>query len=321
MTTSELLIPEQAAGRRLDLVVQELLGPDFSRAQIQRLLRQGRVTIAGAQARPSQKVKPGQKVAVDIPEPEPVDLVPEPMDLDILFEDEDIIIINKPPGLVVHPAPGHARSTLVHGLLHYCGSLSDVGGKQRPGIVHRLDKDTSGALVAAKTHLAHRGLVAAFAAGHVQKQYLALVWGAPPLRGGSESGIGRHPVDRKRMSSRARNRKPAQSRWRVVRYFKAGVSLLRVDIHTGRTHQIRVHLSEAGFPVVGDSMYGGRRRRKLQELPQPAAKAIKEAGRQLLHAVHLGFRHPLKEMPLNIQAPLPLDFRNVLRACLEYENA
>jgi 23S rRNA pseudouridine1911/1915/1917 synthase len=231
-----------------------------------------------------------------------------------------LIVVNKPPGLVVHPAPGHSQGTLVHGLLHHCqGGLAGVGGKLRPGIVHRLDKDTSGALVAAKSDLAHRGLVASFAAGKVDKTYLALVWGAPPKKGKAETGIGRHPVDRKRMSSKGRHTKPAQSRWQVTRRFKPGFSLLRVKIHTGRTHQIRVHLSEAGYPVAADATYGGKR--KQRSAPEPVAAALKKADRQMLHALALGFDHPITGQRLDLVAPLPSDFRTVLRALEEADRA
>ena len=313
----EMLIPAEAAGQRLDVVVQKLLGPDFSRAQVQKLLRHGDITLGGAPARASLRVGTGQKIAVTIPPPEPVELIPEPMGLDILFEDEHLIVVNKAPGVVVHPAPGHSRATLVHGLLHHCGALAQVGGKLRPGIVHRLDKDTSGALVAAKGDIPHRRLVAAFAAGKVDKVYLALVWGSPPETGQIESGIGRHPTDRKRMSSRGRHTKAAASSWLVVRRFAPGLSLLKVKIHTGRTHQIRVHLSEAGFPVVNDSLYGRRRGKQLP--PGPLREALHQAGRQLLHAAHLGFDHPVTKQRLEVDAPLPPDFQAVLGALQEAE--
>lgn len=301
-----------ATGKRLDVVLLELLGSDFSRTQVQRLLKQGHVTLDGAQARSAQKVSPGQKLVVNLPEPAPSELVPEPMNLDIIYEDEHLIVLNKAPGMVVHPSPGHATGTLVHGLLHHCVGLANIGGKERPGIVHRLDMDTSGALVAAKDDITHRGLVMRFAAGRVSKQYLTLVHGRPPKTGRADSGIGRHPKDRKRMSTKGRNTKPALSKWRVTRSFDEGVSLVRVSIHTGRTHQIRVHMSEAGYPVVGDKMYGGRRERKI--LPGLVGQAVKEAGRQLLHATELSFEHPVSKQNIAVVAPLPDDFRAVLRA-------
>jgi len=304
--------PPETAAQRLDVALLGLLGDDFSRAQVQRLLREGLVLVDGQAAKAAQKLRPGQAIVVRLPDPEPSELIPMAMDLAILHEDEDLIIVNKPPGLVVHPSPGHAEGTLVHGLLHHCGGLAEVGGKLRPGIVHRLDKDTSGALVAAKNDRAHRGLVARFAAGRVQKEYLALVHGRPAKRGRADSGIGRHPGDRKRMSSQGSRTKPALSQWRVCRSF-GEASLLRVNIHTGRTHQIRVHLSEAGHPVLGDQTYGARRRDAA--LPDPVAAALRQAGRQMLHAVELSFEHPISAQIIRVTAPLPADYRAVLRAC------
>ena len=320
MTDQVVKVPVAAEGRRLDVVAQELLGSEFSRSQVQRLLREGHITLDGGPARAALKVRAGQSIGVDLPEPEPTELIPQAMDFKVLFEDEHLIALNKPPGLVVHPAPGHSQGTLVHGLLHHCdGELAGVGGKLRPGIVHRLDKDTSGALVAAKSDAAHRGLVAMFAAGKVDKTYLALVWGAPSMKGKVETGIGRHPVDRKRMSSQGRHTKPAQSNWRVVRRFKAGLSLLRVTIKTGRTHQIRVHLSEAGFPVVLDATYGGRRQQR--SAPETVAAALKSADRQMLHALELGLDHPITGQRLDLIAPLPPDYRAVLRALEDEDHA
>jgi 23S rRNA pseudouridine1911/1915/1917 synthase len=320
MKAQAVKVPAESGGRRLDVVAHELLGNDFSRSQVQRLLRDGFITLDGGPARAAVKVQAGQTIGVVLPEPEPSELIPQAMDLEVLFEDEHIIVVNKPPGLVVHPAPGHSQGTLVHGLLHHChGELAGVGGKLRPGIVHRLDKDTSGALVAAKSDVAHRNLVTAFAAGKVDKTYLALVWGSPPAKGKVESGIGRHPVDRKRMSSKGRHTKPAQSQWQVTRRFKSGLSLLRVKIKTGRTHQIRVHLSEAGFPVVSDATYGGRHQRR--SAPQPVAIALQKAERQMLHALELVVDHPVSGQRLKIMAPLPWDFRSVLRALEEADRA
>ncbi len=318
MDTRYFQVSEAEAGRRLDVVALGLLGPEFSRSQVQRLIRQGCITLAGRPARSGQKVAAGQDIAVVLPPPEPSRLLPEPLELEILYEDADLVVVNKAPGMVVHPAPGHSRGTLVHGLLHHCGELAQVGGEQRPGIVHRLDKDTSGVLVAAKSDRAHRALVAAFAAGRVEKRYLALVLGSPPERGRVEAGIGRHPVDRKRMSSRARHPKPALSRWRVRERFP-GLALLEVEIATGRTHQIRVHLSEAGFPVAMDPMYRGRR--GVKRLPPPLARALARAGRQMLHARRLALAHPVSGREMEFVAPLPADFRRVLEAARECGHA
>lgn len=297
------------------MFVHRALSNDFSRSAIQRMLKQGSITVDGQTARAADKVKPGWLVEIDPPEPEPLKLTPRPMDFEVLFEDADIIVINKPSGLVVHPSPGHADHTLVHGLLHHCHDLAGVGGKLRPGIVHRLDKDTSGALVAAKTDQAHRMLVGAFASGRVEKRYLALVHGRPPLKGKADAPIGRHPVDRKRMSTAARHGKTAHTAWQRMREYGENLSLLKVAIRTGRTHQIRVHLAEAGYPVLGDRVYGGRRARR--KFDGPLGQALKQADRQMLHAVYLAFNHPTGGQRLVNWAPLPPDFRAVLAALEE----
>ena len=303
-------------GQRLDLVVQSFLGPDYSRAQVQRLLRQGMVTIEGNPAKAAQKVKQRQDIKVVLPDPVKIDLVPVPMELEILYEDQHLVVVNKPAGLVVHPAPGNYENTLVHGLLAHCGDLAGVGGELRPGIVHRLDKDTTGALVAAKNDQTHRGLAAAFAAGHIKKEYLALLCGYPPSEGLNQKGIGRHPVHRKKMSSKGPNLKPAKTTWRVTRRFKAGYSLARVRIKTGRTHQIRVHFSEMGFPVAGDPVYGRKKNPN-----DPIGQAVKKAGRQFLHAVNLVFTHPITREKIDLTAGLPPDFRAVLRMLEQVDDA
>ncbi|CAO0821002.1 23S rRNA pseudouridine1911/1915/1917 synthase [Desulfarculales bacterium] len=315
-----LKVPPEAQGQRLDQTLCQLLGAEFSRTQVQRLIKDGRVGGQGRGLEASLKLKGGEELSVELLAPEPLELKPEAMALWVLHEDQHIIVVNKAPRLVVHPAPGHLGGTLVHGLLHHCGDLAGVGGKLRPGIVHRLDQDTSGALVAAKHDQAHRTLAGAFAAGHVRKEYLALVWGQPPETGRVQTGIGRHPGDRKRMSSQGSQTKAARSWWKVVHRFPSvGVSLLRVRIATGRTHQIRVHLSEAGFPVLGDRLYGGRRGRN--KLSGAAGAALKAAGRQMLHAVSLSLDHPVTGQRLEITAPLPADFRAVLSSLLVLEEA
>jgi 23S rRNA pseudouridine1911/1915/1917 synthase len=266
------------------------------------------VTISGNPAKAAQKVKQSQDIKVIIPDPVAIDLEPVPMELDILYEDQYLVVINKPAGIVVHPAPGNYQNTLVHGLLAHCGDLAGVGGELRPGIVHRLDKDTTGALVAAKDDRTHRGLAAAFAAGRIKKEYLALVCGYPPSEGINQKGIGRHPVHRKKMSSTGRHLKTAKTIWHVTRKFEAGYSLVRVGIKTGRTHQIRVHFSEMGFPVAGDPVYGRKKNPK-----DSIGVAITKVGRQFLHAVNLAFSHPITRESINLTAALPQDFRAVLR--------
>jgi 23S rRNA pseudouridine1911/1915/1917 synthase len=250
-----------------------------------------------------------------MPPPEPVALVPQNIPLNVLFEDADIIVINKPPDLVVHPAAGHATGTLVNALLHHCGDLAGIGGELRPGIVHRLDKDTSGALVVAKTERALRGLVQQFKEGLVQKEYLALVWGCvEPRTGHIETLIGRSAHNRKKMSAQPETGRRALTDYEVLEQFTTA-AVLRVRIHTGRTHQIRVHLAHLGHAVIGDVVYGRARR---DALPAPAPDAASgPALRQMLHAHQLAFAHPRTGLPLAFTAPVPEDFRTLWRAFRE----
>ncbi len=274
--------------------------PDFSRSRIEGLVKAGFVTVNGVPAE-----KAGQKVAasdtIDVTIPPPVPAVPEPEDipLDVVYEDDDIVVVNKPAGLVVHPAPGHGAGTLVNALLHHCPNLSGIGGVARPGIVHRLDQDTSGLIVVAKSQPAMDGLVKAFASHrNVEKTYLAVCHGRPRLDAGRiENLIGRHPVDRKRMAIVERNGKVAITNWRVR---AAGVrtSLLECRIETGRTHQIRVHLASLGCPIIGDRVYGkGALDRRLDPVP----------ARQMLHAWRLALWHPVRNERMSFEAPVPPD--------------
>lgn len=298
----QLEVPGSAGGWRLDRFVTGCL-PDLSRARVQSLIQEGRVNIPGQRIRSNLRVKPGMIVEVYIPPPEPVDLVPEAIALDLLYEDGDILVINKPAGLVVHPAPGHPRGTLVHALLYHCRDLAGVGGEQRPGIVHRLDKDTSGVMVVAKNDLAMQSLAGQFKDGTIRKEYLALVAGTPPGSGTVDTLIGRNPLDRKTMSA-----KPRAGR-RAVTHFKleerlGPASLVRVCIETGRTHQIRVHFAHLGHPVLGDKQYG---RTRGTRLPVPVH-------RQMLHARRLEFKHPRHQDVRAYEAPLPADLTVVLEA-------
>ena len=274
--------------------------PDFSRSRIEGLVKAGFVTVNGVPAE-----KAGQKVAasdaIDVTIPPPVPAVPEPEDipLDVVYEDDDIVVVNKPAGLVVHPAPGHGAGTLVNAQLHHCPPLSGIGGVARPGIVHRLDQDTSGLIVVAKSQPAMDGLVKAFASHrNVEKTYLAVCHGRPRLDAGRiENLIGRHPVDRKRMAIVERNGKVAVTNWRVR---AAGVrtSLLECRIETGRTHQIRVHLASLGCPIIGDRVYGkGALDRQLDPVP----------ARQMLHAWRLALWHPVRNERMSFEAPVPPD--------------
>lgn len=291
----ELTVPPAAAGHRLDRFLAGEL-PHLSRSRVQALIRGGHVHLNRRPAKSAESVRAADVVSWEEPAARPTALVAEAMELPILFEDADLLVLDKPVGLVTHPAPGHAAGTLVNALLAHCGGeLSGIGGEQRPGIVHRLDKDTSGCLVVAKHDLAHRALAGQFADRTTRKTYLALVRGVPrPASGTIEQPIGRHLVHRQRMAVVPPPRgRSARTDYRLRRLLPAaGASLVECRLHTGRTHQIRVHLKHLGYPILGDTLYGG-----------PGTSA-----RQLLHAWTLGFNHPRTGVPLEFRAPLPPDF-------------
>jgi 23S rRNA pseudouridine1911/1915/1917 synthase len=291
-------------GARLDVWLRGAL-PDYSRARLQGLIKEGRVQVDGRPVKAAHRLAVGERISVSIPDAAPAVLRPQSIPLDVLYEDADIVVVNKPAGLVVHPAAGHADGTLANALLHRCRDLTGIGGELRPGIAHRLDKDTSGVLVAAKTETALNGLVAQFKARTVHKDYLALVWGVPrPASGAIETPIGRSRHDRKKMSAAPARGRPALTRYATVETFGALAALLRVTIATGRTHQIRVHLTHLGHSVVGDRQYGRRR-------PEPLPV---EPARQMLHAARLAFAHPRTGAPLAFEAPLPADMQSLLAA-------
>jgi 23S rRNA pseudouridine1911/1915/1917 synthase len=297
----------QLRGERLDRAVASTLS-ELSRSRVQALLEDGRVLVDGRPGRASVRLKGGEQVEVSIPPPEPAIPEPEDLPLTVLQEDRDLLVLDKPAGLVVHPAAGHARGTLVNALLHHVRGLSGVGGVLRPGIVHRLDKETSGCLVVAKNDAALRALQRAFQERAVEKTYLALVHGHPPATGRVETLHGRHPRDRKRFTGRARTGKPAVTTWRV-RTVLHGAALLEVGLETGRTHQIRVHLSELGHPLLGDALYGGTRKGDAR------VKAVQGAlGRQGLHAWKLSFSHPRTGKPVRCEAPVPRDLAEAIEA-------
>ncbi len=302
------VVGEAEDGHRLDVALAALAG--VPRAQARRWIDAGRVRLEGAPARPAQGVRAGQTLEAEPTEPVACELRAEAIPLAVLHEDGDLIVVDKPAGLVVHPAPGHPTGTLVNALLHHCGDLAGVGGVLRPGIVHRLDRGTSGVLVAAKHDDAHRSLAAQFHDHRVERVYLALVRGVPGTQDGRvERPVGRHPRDRKRMSIRSAAGRRAATVWRVRRRFaRAGLSCLEVRPETGRTHQIRVHLASAGLPVAGDPVYG-RARREIPGLARPA-----------LHAAVLGFEHPRSGRWMRFEAPLPDDLRGVV-AALERQEA
>jgi 23S rRNA pseudouridine1911/1915/1917 synthase len=299
-------VTPELVGTRLDQAVASRL-PGVSRARVRRLIEEGAVTVSGARSKPSHRLRLGELICAEIPAPVPDRLEAEPIPLDVVYEDEHLIVVNKPAGLVVHPASSHRQGTLVHALLHHCRDLSGVGGVLRPGIVHRLDKGTSGLLVVAKTDASHQALQGQFAAHSVDREYLALVRGAPRAESGSiDAPIGRHRGDPKRFTARrGRLRSPREARthWSVERRL-GEFALLRVRLETGRTHQIRVHLASVGLPVAGDPVYGGGR------------SVARELGlrRQALHAAVLGFEHPELGRRLRFEAPLPPDLARVLEA-------
>jgi len=292
---------------RLDRAIASTL-PELSRSRVQALLKDGRVRVDGRPGRASVRLKGGEQVEVSVPPPEPAIPEPEDLPLSILHEDRDLLVLDKPAGLVVHPAAGHARGTLVNALLHHVRGLSGVGGVLRPGIVHRLDKETSGCLVVAKNDATLHSLQRAFQERAVEKTYLALVHGHPPSAGRLETLHARHPRDRKRFTARAKTGKPAVTT-RRVRTVLHGAALLEVGLETGRTHQIRVHLSELGHPLVGDALYGGTRKGDAR------VKAVQtRLGRQGLHAWKLSFAHPRTGKPVRCEAPVPRDLSEAIEA-------
>lgn len=305
---AEFIVGPEAQGLRLDVYLAQA-DTTLSRSQARRLIDDGDVLVDGKSARASQRLKGGERVCLRRPPPQPSGIVPEAIPLSILYEDAAILIVDKPAGMVVHPAAGNPRGTLVNALQFRCGDLSTIGGVMRPGIVHRLDKGTSGLMVIAKTDEAHRDLAEQFKRRRVSKRYTALVHG--DLRGDEgvvDAPVGRHPVERKKMSTASRRGKAALTRWRVLERYGA-FTLLEAQIETGRTHQIRVHLGSLGHPVVGDSVYGGSKR----TIEPPALRAVlKRLSRQALHASRLSFSHPVTGQEMAFDSPLPEDMAEVI---------
>ncbi len=283
--------------------------PNTSRAQLQRLIDDGRVTMPRvALPKANTTVREGDRVTLDVPEAAPSALVAEDLPLPILYDDVDVVVVNKPAGLVVHPGAGHATGTLVHALLHHVKDLSGIGGETRPGIVHRLDKGTSGVMVVAKHDAAHQELARQFHDREVEKEYVALVWGTVHNRKRIDLPIGRDPVNREKISTRARRARAAVTRVTWARQLP-GATLIRVAIATGRTHQIRVHLSAIGHPIIGDAVYRGVHNRVAQDL-----RAVQQLTRPILHADRLAFTHPTTKQRVSFEAPLPDDLLAVLHA-------
>ena len=309
----EIMAPPGATGRA-DRFLADAIG-SLSRSRVKALIDEGRATRDGAPvADAAEPVRPG--AAYRLTEPAPADAAPAPqaIPLTILHEDADLIVLDKPAGLVVHPAPGNPDGTLVNAVLAHAGEdLPGIGGERRPGIVHRLDKDTSGVMVVAKSDLAHQALSAAFAARDLDRRYLALVWGVPsPLAGHIEAPIGRHPTDRKRMAVVPRG-KPALTHYETLRAFGTGAALLSCRLATGRTHQIRVHLAHLGHPLVGDPVYLRRVPAVAKALPDAARAVLLAFPRQALHAETLGFRHPRTGREMAFRSDPPPDLAALVR--------
>jgi 23S rRNA pseudouridine1911/1915/1917 synthase len=312
-TVHTLTVAPSQAGLRLDRWLAESL-PDLSRSRLQALIDQGALCSGGAVVgSASRKVKAHETYLLTVPPPEPAEPQAQEMALDIVYEDDDLIVIDKPAGVVVHPAPGSPDSTLVNALLHHCaGSLSGIGGVKRPGIVHRIDKDTSGLLVVAKHDRAHHGLAAQFAEHSIERVYNAVVWGVPlPRHGQVEGAIGRNPADRKKMAIVAGG-KPALTYFRVIEVFGDYASLIECRLATGRTHQIRVHMTSIGHPLVGDQLYG--KGRLKGRVPQPAKSILTDFPRQALHARTLGFDHPISGKKVLFESKIPIDFNELVNS-------
>ncbi len=313
--THKIEIREAEAGGRVDRLLAARL-PAISRSRLKRLIETGRLTAGGKTIEePSYRVKPGESLVLAVPEAAPARPRAQAMALHILYEDKDLIVLDKPAGLVVHPAPGNPDRTLVNALLAHCGEqLTGIGGECRPGIVHRLDKDTSGLMVAAKTQSAHDGLVGQFAGREVERAYHAVVWGVPAPSSGEIAGnIGRSPRNRKKMAVLRRGGRPARTRYRVVRTLAGGrASLVECRLMSGRTHQIRVHLSAQGHPIMGDPLYGRAGADRVARLPDAARGALDSLGRQALHARILGFRHPVTAEALRFEGKIPPEIKRLI---------
>jgi len=302
----ELTVLEISQGQRLDQYLVQHGGAlgDFSRGMFQELIAKQRVLVDGKVRKNDYRVRAREIIAIVVPPPVPSELIPEPIDFTIIHEDEHILVLCKPPGLVVHPACGNLTGTLVHGLLHHCADLSGINGQVRPGIVHRLDKDTSGVMVVAKNDLAHHSLAGQFKDKRARKTYHAILDGMPSGRGGRIcTSIGRHPVNRKKMAILQGRGKEAVTNWQLLTDFTRAFSWVEIEIETGRTHQIRVHMASLGVPVAGDQVYG-------RSNPRYQALGIR---RQCLHASRLSFLHPATGELVTFAADLPADMQQVLQ--------
>jgi 23S rRNA pseudouridine1911/1915/1917 synthase len=300
-------VPAEFAGVRLDVGLVRL-APDLTRARVQRLIEQGHILLDGRPPKGSARLRGGERIALELPPPAPSGLVPQDLPLAVLHEDADLLVLDKAAGMVVHPARGTPHSTVVNAILHL------IGGAELPrlGLVHRLDKDTSGCLVVAKTEEALVSLQAQWRGRTVEKVYLAIVHGSLAAEGRLDTPYGRHPRDRTRFTGRREAARRAVTEWRVLERFGRAAALAEVILHTGRTHQIRVHLSEAGHPLLADAVYGGTRREARLPESDPARRAAAAIGRQALHASRLAFDHPRTGARLAFEAPVPAEFEQAL---------
>ena len=305
MEPIEFVVPSEYDGQRLDRFLVSVL-EQHSRSQIQKLIAEGHVTLPRREARPNLAVHEGDRITVVIHDAAPSRLEGESLPLEILYQDQNLAVLNKPAGMVVHPGAGHASGTLGNALLHHLTDLSGIGGEMRPGIVHRLDRGTSGVMVVAKNDAAHQELARQFHDREVEKEYVALVWGVVQAGRRIDAAIGRDPANRQKMSARAKHARHAVTRITRAHHLDA-LTLCQVAIHTGRTHQIRVHLSAIGHPIVGDSLYGGVHRRVAGDI-----RAVQRLERPFLHAERLAFKHPKDGRRLEFTAPLPAELTAVL---------
>jgi 23S rRNA pseudouridine1911/1915/1917 synthase len=323
-TQQEWLLEDGMAAERLDRVLARLQA-DLSRSRLQALIRDGQVAVDDTPVLdPNRKVAGGVRITLTVPPPVPAEPAGEAIDLTVVYEDDDVIVIDKPPGLVVHPAAGHDSGTLVNALIAHCGeSLSGIGGVKRPGIVHRLDKDTSGLLVVAKNDLAHQALAAQFAdhgrTGPLERAYLAILWGVPERRGGTvEAALARSTHNREKIVVVGEDRgRYAITHYEVLEGLPPAnpiASLVRCELETGRTHQIRVHMAHLGHPLLGDATYGSGFKTKANRLSEPQKEALNALNRQALHAAILGFEHPRSGEFMRFESPLPLDMAALLQA-------
>ena len=306
-TRTEIIVTAGESPKRLDHFLANR-DPDYSRSILQRLILDGHITVDGQAVKPSHKIRPGDRIVLTVPRPEPLDIDPEPIPLEILYEDDALLVINKQADLVVHPAPGNWSGTLVNALLHHLknetGSLSNIGGKERPGLVHRLDKNTTGVMVIAKHDQAHTNLAAQFKRHSITRVYEALILGVPKRHEGTiELAIGRDTKERKKFSARTSRPKASATVYRVTERFGKIASTVDLFPQTGRTHQLRVHLSSIGCPILGDPTYGGKRVASLEDIPIPRA---------MLHAKVLGFVHPATQQEISFSAPMPDDMKGTI---------